>query len=306
MSRAVRFERYGGVEVLEVVDVEPPQPAEGQVLVRVRAAGINPFESKLRRGLLRDQIKLSFPAAQGTDVSGIVEQVGPGVDEVAVGAEVFGSAVRGSHAELARIPHARLLPLPTGLSWEVAGGLWTVATTASAAVGAVDLGPQDVVVVAGAAGGVGGLAAQLARHRGASVVGVAGERSHPWLRSRGIIPVTYGDGLEERLRQLAPAGARLGALVDTVGGGYVELGIRLGIDPGRINTIVDFDAAASNGAMSVGGQAAGSSEVAEVARLLAAGELELPIAATFALEQVQEAYTLLEQGHPAGKIVLIP
>ena len=309
MPRAVRFERYGGVEVLDVVDVEAPTPAEGQLLVRVRAAGINPFEAKLRRGVFEGQIPVSFPAAQGNDVAGVVEALGPGVSAFKPGDEVLGTTVRrGSQAELALVSAEIALRRPPAVSWEVAGGLWTVATTAHAAVGAVAPGPGDVVVVAGAGGGVGGLAAQLARHHGARVIGVAGERSQAWLRSRGITPVVYGEGLEQRLRGVASElGGAPAALIDTAGHGYVELAVRLGIAPARIDTIVDFEAAARHGARTDGGgESRGRAAVAEIVELLAAGALELPIAATFPLERVRDAYTLLETGHPPGKIVLVP
>ena len=309
MPRAVRFEQYGGVEVLEVVEVDPPELGDGQLLVRVRAAGVNPFESKLRAGVYADEIQVSFPAAQGSDFAGVVQQVGPNVDDFQPGDEVLGTtAKRGSHAELAVASQAHVLARPQALPWEVAGGLWTVATTAYAAVAAVEAGAGDVVIVAGAAGGVGGLAAQLARHRGATVIGVAGGRNHDWLRSRGILPVAYGDGLRERLQQAAAdAGAPLGALIDTVGQGYVALAIGLGIAPQRIDTVVDFQAAAEHGAKTDGGREAANTEVVEeVVQLLVAGVLELPIAQTFPLDRVRDAYTLLERGHPPGKIVLIP
>jgi NADPH:quinone reductase-like Zn-dependent oxidoreductase len=308
MPRAVRFAEYGGVEVLDVVEVQRPEPAADQLLLRVRAAGINPFEAKLRTGLMREDIPVSFPAPQGTDVAGVVEQVGADVTEFAPGDEVLGTTgKRGSQAELALASASRLLERPDGLSWEVAGGLWTVATTAYAAVRAVDPGSGDVVVVAGASGGVGGLAAQLARHLGATVIGLAGERSHPWLRSHGIEPLAYaGDGLAGRLRATA-TGRPLTAMIDTVGSGYVDLAIELGIDADRIDTIADFGAAERVGAHTDGGQAASTVEVvAEVAQLIATGKVELPVAATFPLEQVRDAYALLETGHPPGKIVLIP
>jgi NADPH:quinone reductase-like Zn-dependent oxidoreductase len=309
MPRGVRFEQYGGVEVLNVVDVDPPELGEGQLLVRVKAAGINPFESKLRRGFFEGQIPVSFPAAQGSDLAGVVEAVGPDVDDFSPGDEVLGTtAKRGSHAELALTSQARVVPRPAALPWEVAGGLWTVATTAYATVAAVGAGAGELVVVAGAAGGVGGLAAQLAHHRGARVIGVAGERNHEWLRSRSIEPLAYGDGLAERLTKAAAAhGQVITALIDTVGQGYVELALELGVAPQRINTIADYEAGSKYGVKSDGGAAAASTEVVEeVVQLLADGELELPIARAFPLEQVREAYRLLEGAHPPGKIVLIP
>jgi NADPH:quinone reductase-like Zn-dependent oxidoreductase len=310
MPRAVMFEQYGGVEELDVVEVEPPQPGDGQLLVRVRAAGINPFEAKLRSGMYEGAIPVSFPAAQGNDFAGVVEQLGPNVEGFTVGDEVFGTtARRGSQAELALAAQDRTLPRPPALPWEVAGGLWTVGTTAYAAVAAVAPEAGDVVVVAGACGGVGGLAAQLARLRGASVIGVASEPGHGWLRSRGIVPVAYaGDGLAERLGQAATdAGAPLSAMIEAAGDGYVALAVELGIAPARIDTVVDSEAAAEYGAKSDGGQAAPVPQsVAELARLIVGGELELPIAASFPLEQVRDAYTLLEHGHAPGKVVLIP
>jgi NADPH:quinone reductase-like Zn-dependent oxidoreductase len=309
MPRAVRFEEYGGVDVLELVEVEPPELGDGQLLVRVRAAGINPFEAKLRSGLLRDEIPISFPAAQGTDVAGIVERVAPDVTDFAVGDEVLGTtSKRGSQAELAAVSQARAVSRPEALPWEVAGGLWTVGTTAYGAVGAVGPNRGDVVVVAGAAGGVGGLAAQLARNFGATVIGVAAEASHDWLRSRDVLPVAYGDGLAERLQATAAdAGGKLTALIDTVGQGYVPLAIELGIAPERIDTIVDFEAGPRYGVHTDGAGAASTVETVEqLVQLIVDGKVELPIARTFGLDQVRDAYALLEGGHPPGKIVLIP
>jgi NADPH:quinone reductase-like Zn-dependent oxidoreductase len=309
MPRAVRFERYGGVEVLELAEVEPTELGDGELLVRVKAAGINPFESKLRGGLMQAHIPISFPAAQGTDVAGVVERIGPDVTDFAPGDEVLGTtSKRGSQAELAPVAQARVLARPEALPWPVAGGLWIVGTTAYGAVSAIAPAAGDVVVVAGAAGGVGGLAAQLARQRGATVIGVASERSHDWLRSRGVLAVVQGDGLAARLQATAAqAGGKPTALIDTVGQGYVALAIELGIAPDRIDTIADSEAGARYGVHTDGGGSASTVEVVEgLVQLIVGGELELPIARTFPLDQVRDAYTLLEQGHPPGKIVLIP
>jgi NADPH:quinone reductase-like Zn-dependent oxidoreductase len=310
MSRAVRFERYGAPEVLDVVEVQAPAPAEDQVLLRVRAAGLNPFESKLRRGLFEGQIPVSFPAPQGTDVAGVVERVGEAVQTLAPGDEVFGaSAGRGSQAELALADPSQLLRRAPQLDWAVAGSLWTVASTAVATVEAVGVQAGECVVVAGAAGGVGCLSAQLAAHQGASVIGVASERNHAWLRSLGVVPVAHGPGLDGRLREAAAgAGARPAAMIDTVGGGYVELALALGIAPERIDTIADFEAARKHGAKAEGQSALSDipAAVGRVASLITAGAVVLPVAASFALERVREAYELLEAGHPPGKIVLLP
>lgn len=309
MPRAVRFEQYGGVEVLDVGEVDPPQPGEGQILVRVKAAGVNPFDSKLRSGVFQERIKLSFPALQGSEAAGVVESIGEGVVGFAPGDEILGAtAVRGGQAELALVNQTHALPRPQALPWEVAGGLWSVGTTAYASVIAVAAAAGDVVMVSGAAGSVGGLAAQLARLRGATVIGVASARGQDWLRSRGIIPIVYGDGFSDRLDQmLAELGRPLSALIDTAGQGYVALAIELGVAAERINTLADYAAVNTYGVKNDGRSAADTQEVmAEVVGLIVAGKIELPIARSFPLEQVRDAYTLLEQGHPPGKIVLIP
>jgi NADPH:quinone reductase-like Zn-dependent oxidoreductase len=309
MPRAVRFEQYGGVDVLNVEDVDAPEPGEGQIVLRVKAAGINPFDAKLRSGMFQESIPVSFPALQGSDVAGVIEQVGGGVTDFAPGDEILGAtAKRGGQGDLAVVHQSHAIARPAGLSWEVAGGLWTVATTAYAAVTAVEAATGDVLLVAGAAGAVGGLAAQLSRHRGATVIGVASEPSHAWLHARGITPLAYGEGFAERLEHtLDGLGRPLSALIDTAGQGYVELGIERGIAPQRINTLADYAAVGTYGVKNAGRSEADTAEVmAEVVELMLAGELELPIAASFPLERVRDAYALLENGHPPGKIVLIP
>lgn len=309
MSRAVSFAQYGGIDVLNVIEVDPPEPGEGQILLRVKAAGVNPFDAKLRSGMFEQSIQVSFPALQGSEVAGVVERVGEGVLGFAPGDEILGAtAKRGAQAELAVVNQIHALVRPQALPWEVAGGLWSVGTTAYAAVAAVGAGAGDVVMVAGAAGAVGGLAAQLARHRGATVIGVASNRGEAWLRSRGIIPVVYGDGFGGRLDQaLAELGRPLSALIDTAGQGYVALGIERGIAPERINTLADYAAIKTYGVKNDGRSAADTPDVmSEVVGLIVAGELELPIAASFPLAQVREAYALLENSRPPGKIVLTP
>jgi NADPH:quinone reductase-like Zn-dependent oxidoreductase len=309
MSRAVRFEQYGGIDVLNVDDVDPPEPGDGQILVRVKAAGVNPFDFKLRSGMFEQSIPLDFPALQGSEAAGVVERVGDGVSGFAVGDEVLGAtARRGAQAELAVMNATHALIRPAELSWEVAGGLWSVGTTAYASVAAVGAAAGDLVMVTGAAGAVGGLASQLAVHRGATVIGVASEGSQAWLHSRGIVPIVYGDGFAARLDQtLAELGRPLSALIDTSGHGYVALAIELGIGVTRINTLADYPAIKQFGVKNDGRSAADTPEVmSEVVSLIVAGEVELPIAGSFRLDQVRQAYALLENSRPPGKIVLIP
>jgi NADPH:quinone reductase-like Zn-dependent oxidoreductase len=306
VPRAVRFDHYGGLEVLEVVEVARPVPSAGQVLVRVRAAGINPGEVSIREGLLHERFPATFPSGEGSDLAGIVEELGDGVRDCAVGDEVIGfTDWRASHAELALAPVDHLVPRPPGVSWQAAGALPIAGMTAYAAVRAVAPGEGDTVVVSGAAGGVGSLAVQLARHAGATVIGLAGEHNHQWLREHGATPVSYGDGVAGRIHMLAEGG--VDAFIDTFGQGYVQLAVELGVHPERIDTIIDYQAAQEHGAKTDASAAGSSAEVlGELARLVDEGELEVPIANVYPLERVRDAYRELEHRHTRGKIVLEP
>jgi len=306
MPRAVRFDKYGGIEVLQVVEVERPTAGPGKVLVRVKAAGINPGEASIRKGLFAERWPATFPSGQGSDLAGIVEEAGPGVTNVGVGDEVIGfTENRASQAEFVLVDSGNLVPRPGNVSWEQAGALFVAGTTAFAAVRSVALSPGDTVVVSGAVGGVGSIAVQLARNAGAKVIGLASEANHTWLTDHGIIPVTYGDGVEDRIR--AASGGKIDAFIDTFGGGYVELALKLGVPTNRIDTIIDFAAAAKYGVKAEGNQVAATAEVlGQLAGLLAAGRLEIPIAKVYPLAEVRDAYRELEQRHTRGKIVLEP
>ena len=305
MPKAVRFDQYGDIDVLKVVDVPRPVPGPGQVLVQVKAAGINPGEAKIREGLLAARWPATFPSGQGSDLAGIVAETGPDVTGSAPGDDVIGfTDNRASQAEFVLVEAENLTPKPAAVPWEVAGAQFVAGATAWAAVRAVSLTEGDTVVVAGAAGGVGSLAVQLARRAGATVIGLASEAHHAWLRSHGVIPVAYGDGVEARIRQVA---GTVDAFIDTVGGDYVQIALDLGVDPSRVDTIANFEAIEKFGVKGDGNGAGASAHVlAELAGLIAAGELEVPIAATYPLDQVQDAYRRLAQGHLLGKIVLIP
>lgn len=304
--QAVRFDRYGGVDVLEVRDVHDPVPEAGQVLVAVRAAGTNPGEITIREGGLHEMFPATFPSGEGTDFAGVVRATGEGVTTLSAGDEVLGwTDERASHAELVAVPARQVIPKPPQVPWEVAGSLYVAGMAAYASVRAVALAPGETVAVSAAAGGVGSLAVQLARRSGARVIGLAGTTNHDWLREHGIVPVAYGEGQAQRLAAAAPDG--LDAFIDTFGRGYVELALELGVDAGRINTIADFAAIERFGVHAEGTQAGSSPDVlAELARLVADGELEVPIAATFPLSDVRAAYTQLAERHTRGKIVLIP
>jgi NADPH:quinone reductase-like Zn-dependent oxidoreductase len=306
MPSAVRFERYGRADVLKVVEVERPVPGPGQVLVGVKAAGINLGEAKIREGLFHDRWPTTFPSGQGSDLAGIVEELGEGVRHVAVGDEVISfTENRASHATLALVEQDDLVPRPANVPWDQAGALFIAGTTAYAAARAVALREGDTVVISAAAGGVGTIAVQLARLKAARVIGLASEPHHQWLADHGAIPVSYGEGVAERIRQVA-AGP-IDAFIDGYGHGYVELALELGVRPERINTIVDFPAVEKHGVKFEGNAAAANADVlAEIARLIDEGQLEIPIANTYPLSDVQAAYRELESGHLLGKIVLEP
>jgi len=307
--KAVRFDTYGDVDVLRVDDVPVPDPGRGQVLVRVRAAGINPGEAKIRDGLLHARWPATFPSGQGSDLAGVVEQPGPDVTGVAPGDEVIGWVDnRSSQAEYAVVEAGHLTPKPAAVPWEVAGALPVAGFTAWAAIRAVSLKTGDTIAISGAAGGVGSLAVQLARRAGATVVGIAGENNHEWLRTHGAIPVRYGEDLVGRIRDALLTTPQVDAFIDTYGGDYVEFALNeLGVEPARIDTIVRFDAAAGYGVKAEGNAAGASAEtLKELAGLVAAGELEVPIWGTYPLDRVREAFAELATGHLRGKIVLIP
>jgi NADPH:quinone reductase-like Zn-dependent oxidoreductase len=303
--KAVRFEQYGGVDVLNVVEVPTPEPGPGQVLVQVRAAGINPGEAKIRDGLMHERWPATFPSGQGSDLAGVVAALGTGSVGLTLGENVIGyTDNRASQAEYVLVEAAHLAPKPDAVPWEVAGGLCVAGATAYAAVRAVAPGRGDTVVVAGAAGGVGSIAVQLATLAGATAIGLASQANHDWLAAHDVIQVAYGDGVADRIRQAAP---KIDAFIDTQGGDYVQLAIELGVSPERIDTIANFGAVTEYG-VKADGNAAGASAgtLAQLAGLIAVGQLEVPIAATFPLDDVRDAYQLLGRGHVRGKIVLIP
>jgi NADPH:quinone reductase-like Zn-dependent oxidoreductase len=305
--KAVEFDDYGNIEVLEVRDVARPKPGTDQVLVAVRAAGINPSEGAIRTGRVREIFPATFPSGQGSDLAGVVEEVGAGVKDVAVGDEMIGfTDNRASQAEYVLVEAANLTPKPAGVPWEVAGALFVSGVTGFATVRAVAPTADEAVVIAGAGGGVGVFSVQLAVRTGARVIALASERHHAWLRERGAVPIAYGDGVGERITAAA-GGMPLGAFIDLVGGGYVELALELGIAKDRIDTIVDFPSIAKYGVKGEGGAAAASAAtLAELAEALAVGDLVVPIQRTYPLDEVRAAFTELEAGHMAGKIVLIP
>jgi NADPH:quinone reductase-like Zn-dependent oxidoreductase len=310
MPRAVRFDGYGDIDALYVADVQRPVPGPGQVLVEVRAAGINPGEAAIRKGFFAQRWPATFPSGQGSDLAGVVAELGDGVDGFAVGDEVIGyTDNRASQAEFVLVEAEHLTAKPAGVPWPVAGSLYVAGTTAWAAVRAVSLSEGDTLVVSAAAGGVGSIAVQLARLAGARVIGLAGPANHEWLEAHDVVPLDYAPGpgpeLADRIRDAA--GGRVDAFVDTFGGGYVELAVGLGIPADRIDTVADFPAVERFGVKDDGNMVgASAATLAELAALIDKGALEVPVARVYPLGEVRDAYRELERRHTRGKIVLDP
>jgi NADPH:quinone reductase-like Zn-dependent oxidoreductase len=300
--KAVAFTEYGGPEVLQVADVEEPHAGPGQIRIGVRAAGVNAIDWKARSGMLREVMPASFPVIDGREAAGVVGEIGPEVSGVAIGEEVFGFAVGGAAAEYAILDdYARK---PASLSWEEAAAL-PVAVETSVRVFTVLGGVHErqTLVINGAAGGVGAAAVQLARVRGARVIGTASEPNHEFLRSLGA-ETTYGEGLVERVRALAPDGVDLA--FDTAGKGGVPALITLTGDPARVATIADFGAAALGVKVTGGGDFRATEALDEAAALMQTGRLRVPIAQTFTFAQAADAHRISEDGHVRGKLVLMP
>jgi NADPH:quinone reductase-like Zn-dependent oxidoreductase len=288
---------------LQVADVEEPHPGAGQIRIAVRAAGVNPVDWKARSGVMRDVMPVSFPAIDGREAAGVVDEVGPEVTGVAVGDEVFGFTVGGAAAERAILDD--FARKPASLPWEEAAGLPVAAETSVrvfTVLGGVNEG--QTLVINGAAGGVGAVAVQLARARGARVIGTASERNHEFLRSLGAEPTTYGEGLVERVRALAPGGVDLA--FDTAGQGGVADLITLTGDPARVATIADFGAAALGVKVTGGGDFRAVDALDEAAALFDSGRLQVSVARTYGFADAADAHRVSEDGHVRGKLILIP
>ena len=304
--KAVKFSQYGGIDVLHIDELPVPSPGKGQVLVRVKAAGINPGESAIREGLMAERWPATFPSGQGSDFAGIIELVGPEVQEFASGDEVIGyTDNRASQAEFVVTEVGKLIRRPAHVPWEQAGALFVAGTTAHATIKSVGLKKGETLVVSGAAGGVGSVVVQLARNLGARVIGLASKPHHSWLNSHDVLPLEYGGGLADRIR--GAAGGRVDAFIDTHGDGYVKMALELGVPPDRIDTIIDFRAAKKYNTHTDGNAEGARPEVlSELADQMEKGRLEIPISGTYPLGRVKDAYKELETHHTLGKIVLVP
>lgn len=302
MARFVRFDQFGGTEVLRVVDEQPPQAGPGEVRVRVHSAGLNVVDWKiLNGGPAAARYNATPPCGNGNDFAGMVDQVGSGVTGIEAGDRVFGGKRMSAQADFVVTDPDEVLPMPDDLDFDTAGCLDIAGRTAWASVHSLGLGSHDTVLVSAAAGGVGVLAAQLALRTGARVVGTASPANHEFLRSIGVIPVDYSEGLVDRLRKVAP---HLTAALDNHGPATIDVALKLGVPGHRINTIASRGHKEDAGITSIGEAEATKHDLATVAALIASGEIVLPIDMVYPLERVRDAYEHLVRGHVRGKIVL--
>lgn len=301
--RAVVFEDFGGPDVLEVRDVPEPHAGAGQVRVKVQAAGVNPFDTKVRAGLTKGFVDPVLPAIPGFEVAGVVDEAGDGA-EFAVGDEVVGWSEGGSYAEYAI--GGNLARKPAGLGWEQAVGVPVAGETAQRVLDLLGVKSGETILIHGAAGAVGSVAVQLAKAAGLTVVGTASVANHDYLRSIGAVPIEYGEGLLERVRAAAPQG--VDAVFDTAGKGGLEESIELRGGTDRIVTIADYAAAVLGIQVSGGGGSPEAIRAGLEAQLQAAadGKLTIRVAETFALADAAKAQELSESGHARGKIVVRP
>ncbi|MEY9093219.1 NADP-dependent oxidoreductase [Paenibacillus sp. RC84] len=299
--KAMGFTKFGPPEVLEPMEIAAPQAGEGEVRVRVKAAGVQPVDCAIRAGFRPQGVPVSLPHVTGGEFAGIVDQTGSGVTAFTPGDEVLGFRMQYTYAEYVVVPQDQLVRKPDTMPWEAAGGLSGAGQTALTALEELAVGPGETLLINGAAGGVGTVAVQAARAKGATVIGTASPANHDYLRSIGAIPVTYGPGLAERVRALAPGG--VDAALDAGGADGLLAAAELVPDRNRIATTVAFELAGELGVRWIRSRRS-AERLAELVELYTRGQLFIHIRRTFPLSQAAEAHREMEIGHGRGKIVL--
>lgn len=304
--KAITYSRYGGPEVLELTEQPDPHPGADSVVVRVRAASVNPVDWKVREGYLDRLMDAQFPVVPGWDVAGVVEKVGLDTPELQVGDEVFGYVRKdvvhgGTFAELVEAPVRTLARKPASLSFEEAAAVPLAGLTAYQTIRRAGVREGQTVLVHAAAGGVGSFAVQVARSLGARVIGTASERNHDHLRELGAEPVAYGEGLADRVRALAPDGVDV--VLDYVGGEAIDTAPAVLAPGGTVASIVDARARDELGGHYVWVRPS-SQDLAELAALADAGHLTVEVAETFPLERAADAHRASATGHVRGKVVV--
>jgi len=299
--KAVQYDNYGEPDVLHIVDIEAPQAGPGQVRIKVRAAGVNPLDWKLRSGTYRDFMPIDLPSGVGAEAAGIIDEVGEGVLSVSVGDAVFGLAVRRT-AMAERAVLTSWAKKPDGMPFEVAGALPIAAETAMRILDLVAIKAGETLVVAGAAGGIGSAVVQVARYRGVRVIGTATEAKHDYLRKLGAMATTYGPGLPERVRALAPQG--VDAALHLAGSEVIADLIAIVGNGARVLSIADIDAPKYGAQVTTAQSDHPEIALAEVARIYGEGAFDVHIHASFPLDRIAEAQAMSATGRVTGKLVV--
>ncbi|WP_248926868.1 NADP-dependent oxidoreductase [Paenibacillus hamazuiensis] len=302
--RAAAFASYGGPEVMSVMEFPDPQAGPGQVRVRVKAAGVQHFDCAVRSGWKPAYgISVKLPQIPGNEFAGVVDQVGDGVTGFSVGSEVLGFAALNCYAEYVVVSPDQIVNKPGTMSWEEAGGLTGNGQGAHIALKAIGVAPGETILINGAAGSLGAFAVQLAKEWGAkTVIGTASENNHDYVSSLGAIPVTYNEGVADRIRAVAPDG--VDAAFDTAGGEGLRAAVELVQDKNRICTYFAYDLIEELGIRLVRGERS-ATRLAELAELHSQGKLRIHIRQTFPLERADDAHRAIETRHGRGKIVLM-
>ncbi|RIJ77266.1 NADP-dependent oxidoreductase [Nakamurella silvestris] len=297
--KAVGFSRFGGPEVLEILDLPDPHPGPGQVRIAVRAAGINASDWKKRQGLMDPEL----PQTLGYEAAGVVDEIGDGVADVEVGDRVYGFDTSGAaQAEFAVLSF--YAPVPPTLDFAAAAALPSVVETATRALDQLGVGSTGTLLINGASGSVGSAAVQLAVARGVRVIGTAGAANQDYIGSLGAEPVVYGEGLAERVRDLAPTGVDLA--LDVAGNGILGELIRMTGSADTVLTVADFAGSQQHGVRFSRGDGGRAVHVlAEIGDLIESGRFSVPVARTFPLADIAEAHRVSEHGHLRGKLVLV-
>jgi len=298
--KAVRYRKYGGPNVLELVDVEPPQAGPGQIRIMVRAAGVNGLEAKIRSGLMATRMATPFPSGTGMDASGVVDEIGAGVDSVKIGDPVFGWG-KDTYAEQAVM--TAWAAKPSRLSFAEAAGFPVPVETADRFLRDLNARPGQSILLNGASGGVGTALIQLAVHRRLRVIGLASARNQDYMRSFGAEVTTYGEGFQERVRTLVPGGIDLAA--DLAGNGVLSELVELTGDAATVITIADFAGAARHGVRASAEMRDPVPAFLQAANLFETGHLRLPVERTFELAEAGAAQAVVEAGHAAGRTVIV-
>lgn len=301
--KAAGFDEFGPAEVLRTIEVEPVEPGPGEVRIANKAAGVQRFDTMIRAGLgPASELVTSFPAVVGNEFAGVVDATGPGVDDVSLGDEVLGWRLLGCYSATLIAPADQLVAKPSAMDWEIAGGFNAAAQTSSVAIESLKIDQGDTLLILGAAGTVGTVAAQLARYFGAMVVGTASQEHHEYLWSIGVAPVQYGPGEIDRIREMAPGG--VDAALDCVGTAALPTALELVNDRARIKTIGAFGSEAANGMTPIEGKR-DAERLAGMVKLWEKGDLEIFLRDVYPLTQAAAAHAQVETGHGRGKSVLL-